>query len=90
MIWQLPESSATKAENLENYFMDATSKAKDLGWSEGKKKRPKMLAGTERRQRLAKYYTFSVAQIQDVSGKDKVWVKTATCRVLSGTFLFHW
>ena len=35
-IWQLTQSSATKARNLEIDFTEAASKASELGWSEGK------------------------------------------------------
>ena len=53
-IWQLAQSSATKAENLENDFTETTSKVKELGWWMAKMTRRQ--AGTERQQRLVKYF----------------------------------
>ena len=35
-IWQLAQSSAIKAENLENDFTEATAKVQEMGWKEGK------------------------------------------------------
>ena len=35
-VWQIAQSNAAKAENLEKDFIEASSKAQELGWSEGK------------------------------------------------------
>ena len=35
-MWQLAQSSATKAENLENDFTEAAAKSQEFGWTEGK------------------------------------------------------
>ena len=34
-IWQMTQSNATKTENLENDFMDLSTKSTELGWFDG-------------------------------------------------------
>ena len=35
-IWQMTQGNATKAEKLENVFIEVSSKTKKLGWSDEK------------------------------------------------------
>ena len=55
-IWQLAQSSATKAEYLENDFTDATRKVPEFGWTEGTHAF-QVLAGKGRWSRLVRYFT---------------------------------
>ena len=48
-LWQMTQSNATKAENLENDFFEVSSNTKELGWSD-EKGNPKLLALKDQRQ----------------------------------------
>ena len=63
-IWQVAQSSATKAENLENDFIEATAKVQELGWKEGK---ISPSAGWHRTMAMAREVSQGMTSIRGVS-----------------------